>query len=234
MLHEEASSTGGRGGRLALPHCAAVTNRSAVLRLGPGTGNTNRRNATCSDRSSRTASTPAFLHNAANIRFMLRGSIGRPSSVVNTRSVFFQSFPALNFSSNCRFRCWRRIATSCLEKPAFTHDGVPAVTACMWRETSDDQWHHGTIEFPLDDADPDGSTDLFRLLVDRSPEAFQRFAEDTTRGRPGLGSVEGDLGEFGAGEDAELGVGLVEVCADGAGAQEQLGGDVLVGQALRG
>jgi hypothetical protein len=26
--------------------------------------------------------------------------------------------------------------------------------------------------------DPDGATGLFELLVDRSPEAFQRFAED--------------------------------------------------------
>lgn len=66
-----------------------------------------------------------------------------------------------------------------VEEPAFTdEDGVPAVTACLWREAEDDQWHHGTIDFPSGDADPDGTTGLFQLLVDRSPKAFQRFAED--------------------------------------------------------
>lgn len=66
-----------------------------------------------------------------------------------------------------------------VEEPAFTdEDGVLAVTACLWREATDDQWHHGTIDFPPDHADPDGATYLFQLLVDRSPEAFQRFAED--------------------------------------------------------
>jgi hypothetical protein len=65
------------------------------------------------------------------------------------------------------------------EEPAFTdEDGVPVVTACLWREATDDRWHHGTIDFPSDHADPDGTTSLFHLLVDRSPGAFQRFAED--------------------------------------------------------
>ncbi|MFI6655176.1 hypothetical protein ACIBL8_06625 [Streptomyces sp. NPDC050523] len=66
-----------------------------------------------------------------------------------------------------------------VEEAAFTdEDGVPVVTACLWREMTDDQWRHGTIDFPLNRTDPDGATGLFRLLVDRSPEAFQRFAED--------------------------------------------------------
>lgn len=34
------------------------------------------------------------------------------------------------------------------------------------------------IDFPAGCSDPDGTTGLFKLLVDRSPEAFQRFAED--------------------------------------------------------
>lgn len=55
---------------------------------------------------------------------------------------------------------------------------MPVVTACLWRERTDDQWRHGTIDFPSNHADPDGATGLFHLLVDRSPEAFQRFAED--------------------------------------------------------
>jgi hypothetical protein len=48
----------------------------------------------------------------------------------------------------------------------------------LWRGKTDDQWRHGTIDFPEGRADPDGTTGLFSLLVDRSPEAFQRFAED--------------------------------------------------------
>jgi hypothetical protein len=69
---------------------------------------------------------------------------------------------------------------SCVEEPAFAdEDGMPAVTACAWRERGDGAWKAGTIEFPDDGAgDPDGSEHLFRLLADRAPEAFQRFAED--------------------------------------------------------
>jgi hypothetical protein len=66
-----------------------------------------------------------------------------------------------------------------VEESAFTdEDGVPVVTACLWRGATDDRWHHGTIDFPDRAVDPDGATGLFELLVDRSPEAFQRFAED--------------------------------------------------------
>ncbi|MGW4729659.1 hypothetical protein ACWEQC_10855 [Streptomyces shenzhenensis] len=66
-----------------------------------------------------------------------------------------------------------------VEESAFTdEDGVPVVTACLWRGAMDDRWHHRTIAFPDRAVDPDGATGLFELLVDRSPEAFQRFAED--------------------------------------------------------
>ncbi|WP_053750008.1 hypothetical protein [Streptomyces sp. MMG1533] len=71
---------------------------------------------------------------------------------------------------------------SYVEEPAFTdEDGMPVVTACAWRETGDGTWRTGAIEFPGGDGsggDPDGSGYLFRLLVDRSPEAFRDFAED--------------------------------------------------------
>ncbi|WP_231591375.1 hypothetical protein [Saccharothrix sp. ST-888] len=66
----------------------------------------------------------------------------------------------------------------CVEEPAFTDDGMPMVTACLWRETGDDQWRAGEIDFPEGHADPDGSGWLFQLLIDPTPEAFQRFAED--------------------------------------------------------
>ncbi len=66
-----------------------------------------------------------------------------------------------------------------VEEPAFTdEDGVPVGTACLWRRATDDQWCHGRIDFPAGRADPDGTTGLFDLLIDRSPEAIQCFAED--------------------------------------------------------
>ncbi|MEH0630855.1 hypothetical protein [Streptomyces stelliscabiei] len=66
-----------------------------------------------------------------------------------------------------------------VEEPAFTdEDDVPVVTACLWRRAADDRWQHGTIDFPVGTADPDGSAGPFALLVDRTPEAYRRFAED--------------------------------------------------------
>jgi hypothetical protein len=70
------------------------------------------------------------------------------------------------------FRHW-------VDEPVFCdEEGMPVVTACLWRGTGDDQWQTGTIDFPEGHRDPDGSAGLFRLLVDPSPEAFQAFAED--------------------------------------------------------
>ncbi|MFE6894504.1 hypothetical protein [Streptomyces sp. NPDC057694] len=69
---------------------------------------------------------------------------------------------------------------SCVEEPAFCdEDEMPVVTACMWRETGRGAWEAGTIEFPDEQPDdPDGAGYLFRLLVERSPETFQGWAED--------------------------------------------------------
>lgn len=68
---------------------------------------------------------------------------------------------------------------TCVEEPAFTdEDHTPVVSACIWRETPDTRWSHGTIDFPAGHDDPDGANRLFHLLVDPSPEAYQRFAED--------------------------------------------------------
>mgnify|MGYP006951091461 FL=1 len=67
----------------------------------------------------------------------------------------------------------------CVEEPAFSDGGMPRVTACIWREAGDDSWRTGAIDFPyrqMDDSD--GADYLFQLLVDRSPEAFQQWAED--------------------------------------------------------
>lgn len=67
----------------------------------------------------------------------------------------------------------------CVEEPAFCdEDGMPVVTACLWREAGDDRWRVGEIEYPDGESDPDGAAHLFGLLVEPSAEAFRRFAED--------------------------------------------------------
>lgn len=68
-----------------------------------------------------------------------------------------------------------------LEEPAFRDEGIdaPRVTACLWQETGDTAWRTGSaITFPAGSEDPDGSSFLFRLLTDRSPEAVQAHFED--------------------------------------------------------
>ncbi|SDJ77520.1 hypothetical protein [Streptomyces indicus] len=67
-----------------------------------------------------------------------------------------------------------------VEEPAFSdEDGMPVVTACMWREADAGCWQTGAIDFPeVPEGDPDGAQYLFQLLTDRTPEAFQRWAED--------------------------------------------------------
>jgi hypothetical protein len=57
-------------------------------------------------------------------------------------------------------------------------DGVVMVTACLWRQATDDRWQTGAIDFPAGQEDPDGSERLLELLLDDSPEAYRRFAED--------------------------------------------------------
>ncbi|MEU7004847.1 hypothetical protein [Nonomuraea sp. NPDC046570] len=67
----------------------------------------------------------------------------------------------------------------CVREPAFCdEDGMPVVTACLWRATGDDRWRVGEIDYPDGVSDPDGAAYLFARLVDPSPEAFRRFAED--------------------------------------------------------
>jgi hypothetical protein len=68
----------------------------------------------------------------------------------------------------------------CVEEPAFSdEEGMPLVTACLWRGAGEAAWRTGSIGFPVAaEGDPDGAGRLFRLLVDRSPEAFRDFAED--------------------------------------------------------
>jgi hypothetical protein len=69
------------------------------------------------------------------------------------------------------------VFTDCVNEPAFSYDDMLEATVCLWRQTTDDRWHAGDIDFP-DDADPDGADELFAVLVDGTPGAYQRFAED--------------------------------------------------------
>jgi hypothetical protein len=75
---------------------------------------------------------------------------------------------------------------ACVQEPAFILDGVALVSACLWRQTTDDRWRTGVIDFPAGQEDPDGSQGLLELLLDDSPEAYRRFAEDYYE----LGSVD--------------------------------------------
>ncbi len=78
---------------------------------------------------------------------------------------------------------------ACVQEPAFILDGVPMVSACLWRQTSDDCWRTGAIDFPAGREDPDGSEGLLELLLDDSPEAYRRFAEDYYELRVDLAAV---------------------------------------------
>ncbi|VEH26122.1 Uncharacterised protein [Cellulomonas fimi] len=62
-------------------------------------------------------------------------------------------------------------------EPAFSDGATLLATVCLWRQTEDDGWHAGDIAFPSGD-DPDGANWLFAMLVDYSPEAYERFVED--------------------------------------------------------
>jgi hypothetical protein len=66
----------------------------------------------------------------------------------------------------------------CVNEPAFSLDGVLGASVCVWRQSSDSRWQSGTISFPEGSSDPDGSGWLFELLVDDSPTAYRRFAEE--------------------------------------------------------
>lgn len=64
-----------------------------------------------------------------------------------------------------------------VSEPAFSDGATLLATVCLWRQAEDDGWHVGDIALPSGD-DPDGANWLFEMLVDYSPEAYERFAED--------------------------------------------------------
>jgi hypothetical protein len=66
-------------------------------------------------------------------------------------------------------------------EPAFTLEGVPMITAALWRLAGDEQWHHGQIGYPRawenKYADADGSDWLFAQLDGRA-ESYLRYASE--------------------------------------------------------
>lgn len=65
----------------------------------------------------------------------------------------------------------------CVNEPAFSSDGTPDATVCIWRRPSDDEWHVGVLDRPEGD-DPDGADWLFAVLLDGTPTSYREFAED--------------------------------------------------------
>ncbi|WP_206300188.1 hypothetical protein [Streptomyces mangrovisoli] len=61
------------------------------------------------------------------------------------------------------------------ETPEFQCAGFFDATVCVWRETGDTEWRCGPVEFAPDASD--GADWLFDVVVDRSPRAYLRFAE---------------------------------------------------------
>lgn len=61
-------------------------------------------------------------------------------------------------------------------EPAFSDNGVPRATLCLWRRRDDAKWRHGPVTFPSG-ADLDGADWLFEQL-DGQPDTYRRFALD--------------------------------------------------------
>lgn len=67
------------------------------------------------------------------------------------------------------------VFTAQLAEPAFFFENTLDATVCLWRETGDDRWHLGNVEFPAGRPDPDGADELFDVLVSG---AYAEFAAD--------------------------------------------------------
>ncbi|MEV0373432.1 hypothetical protein AB0I10_27075 [Streptomyces sp. NPDC050636] len=83
------------------------------------------------------------------------------------------------------------LRTAGITEPAFCdEDGLPRVTACVWRTPDSPVWRAGDIDFPTGHPDPDGSDRLFRLLVDPTPDAYHAFARVHHEALPDLSAVQ--------------------------------------------
>jgi len=69
------------------------------------------------------------------------------------------------------------VFSAAVNEPAFSYEGTLEATVCLWRQTDDDRWHAGDIDFP-DRPDPDGAERLLAVLLDPTGLAYHCFAED--------------------------------------------------------
>src|SRR4051812_48304455 len=61
-------------------------------------------------------------------------------------------------------------------------------TAAFWSKDGQ-PWRTGSANPPADEPDPDGAEELFELILDDSPEAFARFAQDYFEMRPSEAAI---------------------------------------------
>ncbi|MFD7845733.1 hypothetical protein ACFV4K_22685 [Nocardia sp. NPDC059764] len=76
-----------------------------------------------------------------------------------------------------------RVFESYVTEPAFAaHDGAPRATVCFWREPADSEWGVAVSDR--------GGEGLFELLIEGTPQAYQRWAEDYYETTVGLSEIE--------------------------------------------
>jgi hypothetical protein len=64
-----------------------------------------------------------------------------------------------------------------VDEPAFSMDGVPSITVCVWRQTDSDVWEFGEPTEVGLQAQDGGASWLFAEL-DGDPATYKRFADD--------------------------------------------------------
>ena len=103
---------------------------------------------------------------------MRNGSGDEYSIVFSAAGVFIRGFAHESSMSPYGGGLWPGLIDSVpdvfagsVNEPAFSFDDRLNATVCIWRETADDRWHTGDIDYP-DDAYADGADDLFAVLVE--------------------------------------------------------------------
>ncbi|MFE9045505.1 hypothetical protein ACFYOG_31945 [Streptomyces sp. NPDC007818] len=78
---------------------------------------------------------------------------------------------------------------SCVEEPSFQLEGIPHITVCLWRESTDEQWRTGDVDFDNSRSVPDGSGWFFDHLIDGTPRKYQAWAQRYYRATVDLDAV---------------------------------------------
>lgn len=71
----------------------------------------------------------------------------------------------------------------------FSYEDDLQATVVIWRQTGDDHWSCGDIQFPQGHQDPDGSARLFSIVLDETGSAYKLHAEDQHDIHVDLGAV---------------------------------------------